>query len=363
MRRYRLEIDNVRAHLRSLWAIISVQIVIIMALWFGWSQAPERLIVPETLVVLADELAQLAVEPLPHLPLGGDEGYGAVGRFAVAAAFDRTTVDVGGVVKLVLTITGEGNMEHLRVPNLDDVPGLHQLGKIETRDKNRVVVTYDMTPKTAEVSRVDGIAWNYFDTRTGKYVSLRTDPLSLTVRAIKGEKSLTDLPGEREKAVEAGVDDIFDVKLEGGSLGLGAAPSTGSALAFALAPWLLCLVGMMFWRARRRSLADVEGRRAKGAERKFEQALGAGEAPLDAFVAYLADRREFDPASWDEDQELAARAQVSERHAGHVGPVTKGSVVRRCVAGEIIAERSPRRGHGETRSARRLSRASRRSSR
>lgn len=53
---------------------------------------------------------------------------------------------------------------------------------------------------------------------------------------------------------------------------------------------------------------------------------------LASMDTYLADRRAFDPATWDADQERAARAQVSERHAGHVGPVTKGSVVRRCVA-------------------------------
>jgi pimeloyl-ACP methyl ester carboxylesterase len=47
--------------------------------------------------------------------------------------------------------------------------------------------------------------------------------------------------------------------------------------------------------------------------------------------AYLADRRGFDPTTWDTDQERAARAQVTERHAGHVGLVTKGSVIRRCV--------------------------------
>ena len=45
MRRYRAEIDNVRAHLRSLWVVIGLQLVVIMALWFGWSQAPKRLTV------------------------------------------------------------------------------------------------------------------------------------------------------------------------------------------------------------------------------------------------------------------------------------------------------------------------------
>jgi integrating conjugative element protein (TIGR03746 family) len=43
MQRYRYEIDNVRAHLRSLWAIIGVQLLIILALWFGWSQSPKQL--------------------------------------------------------------------------------------------------------------------------------------------------------------------------------------------------------------------------------------------------------------------------------------------------------------------------------
>jgi len=45
MQRYRYEIDNVRAHLRSLWIIIGVQIVVILALWFGWSQSPRYLTV------------------------------------------------------------------------------------------------------------------------------------------------------------------------------------------------------------------------------------------------------------------------------------------------------------------------------
>lgn len=51
-------------------------------------------------------------------------------------------------------------------------------------------------------------------------------------------------------------------------------------------------------------------------------------ASLDAF---LADRRDFHPASWDADQERAARSQVEARHAGHVGLVTRPHVLRRLV--------------------------------
>ncbi len=45
MQRYRHEIDNVRAHLRSLWVVIALQFVVVLALWFGWSQAPRHLTV------------------------------------------------------------------------------------------------------------------------------------------------------------------------------------------------------------------------------------------------------------------------------------------------------------------------------
>lgn len=39
--------------------------------------------------------------------------------------------------------------------------------------------------------------------------------------------------------------------------------------------------------------------------------------------AFLADRAAFDPATWDADQERAARAQVVETHAGRVVPATR----------------------------------------
>ena len=42
-----------------------------------------------------------------------------------------------------------------------------------------------------------------------------------------------------------------------------------------------------------------------------------------SMAAYLADRAGFDPASWDADQERAARATVVETHAGKVVPATR----------------------------------------
>lgn len=45
MSRYRFAIDNVTAHLRSLWLVIALQMAVIAALACGWSQAPDHLTV------------------------------------------------------------------------------------------------------------------------------------------------------------------------------------------------------------------------------------------------------------------------------------------------------------------------------
>ena len=52
---------------------------------------------------------------------------------------------------------------------------------------------------------------------------------------------------------------------------------------------------------------------------------GLDEPPevLRSMTAFLADRAAFDPASWDADQERAARATVVETHAGKVVPSTR----------------------------------------
>jgi pimeloyl-ACP methyl ester carboxylesterase len=52
---------------------------------------------------------------------------------------------------------------------------------------------------------------------------------------------------------------------------------------------------------------------------------GLDEPPevLASMRAFLADRRGFDPATWDADQEATARATVVETHAGRVVPATR----------------------------------------
>lgn len=64
---------------------------------------------------------------------------------------------------------------------------------------------------------------------------------------------------------------------------------------------------------------------------EFARTLDEPPEILRSMTAFLADRRAFDPGSWDADQERAARAAVVETHAGHVVPTTRPHVLGRSV--------------------------------
>ena len=64
MQRYRYEIDNVRSHLRSLWAVIgSAAYIFILALWVGWMRMPSTITVH-----IPPDLRSGAVMALDEIP-------------------------------------------------------------------------------------------------------------------------------------------------------------------------------------------------------------------------------------------------------------------------------------------------------
>ena len=64
---------------------------------------------------------------------------------------------------------------------------------------------------------------------------------------------------------------------------------------------------------------------------EFQRGLDEPPEVLASMDAFLADRRDWDPATWDTDQERAARATVDEKHAGRVALV----VSRRALRGSV----------------------------
>ncbi|MGB3968095.1 MAG: BatD family protein, partial [Planctomycetota bacterium] len=181
--------------------------------------------------------------------------YGAVGRFTIEAALDRDRVRVGSSVKLTLTVRGQGNLEFLRLPPLDELPGFHKLGQAEARrDADKVAVTYDLVPLSVDVVQVPAIAWNFFDTTPGTeaFVAVSTVALPLSVQPLANGETLAPLPEAAPKPVTPGVDDIFDLPAFDGPPAV-VTPVAGWMLwCAALGPWAVALLGAF---VRRRAAA------------------------------------------------------------------------------------------------------------
>jgi pimeloyl-ACP methyl ester carboxylesterase len=64
---------------------------------------------------------------------------------------------------------------------------------------------------------------------------------------------------------------------------------------------------------------------------EFLRGLDEPPAVMASMGAYLADRRSWDPATWDADQERAARAAVVETPAGRLVPATRPHALEACV--------------------------------
>ncbi len=77
-------------------------------------------------------------------------------------------------------------------------------------------------------------------------------------------------------------------------------------------------------------LVEVEAATGQDAD-EFLRGLDEPPEVLRSMTAFLADRRSWDPASWDADQERAARAAVVETPAGRLVPSTRPHALEACV--------------------------------
>lgn len=282
----------------------------------------------------------IALEVMPIPEAGRPSPYfGAVGRFSIEAALDRDRIRFGDSFKLTLTVRGQGNLEFLRMPDLSSLTGFHKRGAAEAvRDENRVVVTYDLTPLSADVDEIPSIAWNYFDTTPGveAFIEVETKPLTVVVDAIENGESIASLPESAVAAVTPGVDDIFDLPPFDVAVISNPQPSLLLRGIAVFSPWALVLLAFAWMRSRRLASLDVAGKRARGAKRSFDAALQRGDDAMDAIAVYLGDRVDIPPA-----------AVISSDLAGRLGEHGLDAAVANDVASAIERGTAARYGGGQ----------------
>ncbi len=229
----------------------------------------------------------------------------AVGHFKIQAHLSKTRFALGAPVVLQLRLEGEGNLPFLELPSLNSLPGFNRFSMKVDRSSQSVTGRYELAAIDSGTKAFPPIEFSYFDPEDGRYKTLRTDPIPIEISGKRG-KGLTLLKGAKPALpeVEEDIRDFMELGDDGA-----AGPAPWLAWTLAGAPLVFFLLGMAWKASRTREQRDPGRRRAREAQKNFEQNLKA-RGSLRAFSLYLADR-----FNWDEgaaldpqlDQRLAAQ--------------------------------------------------------
>jgi BatD DUF11 like domain len=234
----------------------------------------------------------VVIEAIPLPREGQPPGFdvGNVGKFALTARADRTTVSVGEAVTVTLEIRGTGNVRNVRPPTLPELPGWKSY-------QPKITVNLDtsngiggtklcevlLLPERAGTVTIPALELPMFDPEAKRYVTTRSEPLRLVVT---GDAA----PGARTpEATGPGVDNVLTAAIrpirarsrlrrDVGTTFLHSRPF--SWLLFA--PPLAFGLSLLIERARDRLAVDSRRTRRRRMRSLVRRRLGAAEAHRDA---------------------------------------------------------------------------------
>lgn len=218
---------------------------------------------------------KITVLPLPKE--GKPENYGnAVGTFSIEAKADKTQMTTDDVLTYTLKISGSGNLKLIEAPTLKLPNGMSSFdpnivdtitGRT-TAITGSKIITYSIAASVPGIYDIPEIPFTYYDPHTGRYTTLHTQPLKITVDkgahynpSVAQKKLLTDIHPIVSKPI---------TKLKWNS----------SPLFFKAGYWsmyalpLLAFVGLLVWRRQEEEQAkDTIGLRNKRANKVALQRL------------------------------------------------------------------------------------------
>lgn len=116
---------------------------------------------------------------------------GAVGEFSIKASImGPSETYVGDQVQVLVTISGQGNLSDIRLPNLLCQPGFSGLfhqndlppaGKVKGDTKEFILL---LRPQSTLIKEIPSIEFSYFNPEKKQYIRLKTTPLPLAIKAL-----------------------------------------------------------------------------------------------------------------------------------------------------------------------------------
>jgi len=146
-----------------------------------------RLAVTSTRPITGDAKVD-ATEVLPVPDEGRPADYrGAVGRYNIVTQATPTAVNAGDSITLNIGIEGSGPMELVQAPPLSELPLL--TADFKVADQSLAGFVQDTTklfsttirPRREGITQIPAIPFSFFNPDTGKYETVMSDPISITV--------------------------------------------------------------------------------------------------------------------------------------------------------------------------------------
>lgn len=147
----------------------------------------------ETKKDLVTDKIKIHVDPLPS---GKTSAFsGAVGDFSISSSISTTDLKANEAVTVQIVVSGTGNMKLIRTPELKypndfDIydPKVENKYSLKTGGlSGNKVFEYLAIPRYAGTYDIPAVEFQYFDTKSGSYKTLKTDAYTLNVA--KGEGS------------------------------------------------------------------------------------------------------------------------------------------------------------------------------
>ena len=224
------------------------------------------------------------------LPAGQPASFGGgVGSFGISARLSSNELKTHDAGSLVITVSGRGNVSLLEEPKVSFPPDfeVYDTKSTENTDKSNGGTSgsksfeFPFIPRSAGDFTIPPVEYSYFDINSGKYVTLKTDPLHIKVNKGKASESsgpVTVTPGVERRDVKSLANDIRFISTKMPSLAKEGSFFLGSTL-FLVLLGLILAVAVAFWFAMRKAAAmraDVamtKNRRAtKMAKARLKQA-------------------------------------------------------------------------------------------
>ena len=131
------------------------------------------------------------VKALPDPPDGFE---GAVGRLALEVDLEPTELEMGQAATLKVSLTGEGHIQGLATPKVDELDGVRRFPPeqgggarvVGNRVKGERSWTWVLVPEAPGRWEVPAIRYPYFDPTTGEFKVASSEPKTLVAKAEAG---------------------------------------------------------------------------------------------------------------------------------------------------------------------------------